>query len=154
MRNAVVACRIAGFPKRWTVWQLSFMSTDLTPDENSLTFWVAKPKQGVYLSLSSFHKFPGAQIFIYTRLLIIISSGKYIDDGATVETASVVCAVPIQNSTTAVVTTWSEPRMAKWGRRTYNNLRPSARASSGEFPWRDSRLIKGSKHIQLNNHEL
>jgi len=69
----VVACRDAGFPKRYqrgslvVVWVLFSLQT-----KNVWHFKVAKPKQGVWLSPldSSFHRFPGAQIFIYKRLLI------------------------------------------------------------------------------------
>jgi len=57
---------------------------------------VAKPKLGVWLSPldSSFHRFPGAQIFFYKRPLISNSRNSFYD-GATAETANVVRALAI-----------------------------------------------------------
>ena len=76
MSNPVVACRDAGFPKRYQrgslvlVWVLISLPTK--------TAWHFKlPSRskafGSHHFDSSFHRFPGAQIFIYKRLLISIS---------------------------------------------------------------------------------
>ena len=71
-RNAVVACRDAGFPKRCqrgslvVVWVLFSLPTKTAWNFKSSS----RSKAFGSHHYNSFHRFPGAEIFIYKRLLI------------------------------------------------------------------------------------